>query len=66
LGFFDQVLTGWSAEELGQFAHLLERFTSGYEQTHPELIRRVTRDRDASPEFLGQPASIESEEGNTA
>ncbi len=32
--FFDEVLTGWSTEELRQFARQVERFTAAYEQTH--------------------------------
>jgi DNA-binding MarR family transcriptional regulator len=32
--FFDEVLTGWSAEELRQFARQMERFTTAYDQIH--------------------------------
>jgi DNA-binding MarR family transcriptional regulator len=32
--FFDEVLTGWSAEELHQFAQQLERFTAAYDHVH--------------------------------
>jgi DNA-binding MarR family transcriptional regulator len=32
--FFEQVLSGWSPGELGQFVHLLERFTAAYDTTH--------------------------------
>jgi DNA-binding MarR family transcriptional regulator len=32
--FFDEVLTGWSTEELRQFAQQMERFTAAYDHTH--------------------------------
>jgi len=32
--FFDEVLTGWSTEELRQFARQLERFTAAYDHVH--------------------------------
>jgi DNA-binding MarR family transcriptional regulator len=32
--FFDEVLTGWSAEELRQFAQQMERFTAAYDRIH--------------------------------
>jgi DNA-binding MarR family transcriptional regulator len=32
--FFDEVLTGWSAGEMSQFAQQLERFTAAYDRIH--------------------------------
>jgi len=32
--FFDEVLAGWSTEEMGQFAQQLERFTAAYDDVH--------------------------------
>ena len=32
--FFDEVLTGWSSEELRQFAQQMERFTAAYDHIH--------------------------------
>jgi DNA-binding MarR family transcriptional regulator len=32
--FFAQVLAGWTARELDQFAQLLQRFTAAYDQIH--------------------------------
>jgi len=32
--FFEQVLSDWSPGELGEFVHLLERFTAAYDTTH--------------------------------
>ena len=41
--FFEQVLSGWSPEELGQFAHLLGRFTAAYDMTHTHWMTDATR-----------------------
>ena len=38
--FFDEVLTGWSTEELRQFAQQLERFTAAYDQVHDDRMSR--------------------------
>ncbi|HEX3964347.1 MAG TPA: MarR family transcriptional regulator [Trebonia sp.] len=38
--FFDEVLTGWSTEELRQFAQQLERFTAAYDQVHADRMSR--------------------------
>lgn len=32
--FFESVLSGWSPEEIRQFARQLERFTAAYDQVH--------------------------------
>jgi DNA-binding MarR family transcriptional regulator len=44
--FFSQVLEGWSAAELDQFAHLLTRFTTAYDQTHNRWMHDATRRAD--------------------
>jgi DNA-binding MarR family transcriptional regulator len=41
--FFEQVLSGWSPEERGQFAHLLERFTAAYDTTHTHWMTGAAR-----------------------
>ena len=52
--FFDEVLTGWGAPEMRQFARQLERFTTAYDHVHTAWID----ERAAGPR---PPA--ESEEG---
>jgi DNA-binding MarR family transcriptional regulator len=39
-GFFDEVLTGWSTEELRQFAQQMERFTAAYDRIHTARANR--------------------------
>lgn len=42
--FFDEMLTGWSAEELRRFAEQLTRFTTAYDHTHTAwLDKRAAR-----------------------
>src|SRR6202035_4814125 len=36
--FFDEVLTGWDADELRQFGQQLERFTAAYDRVHAALV----------------------------
>jgi DNA-binding MarR family transcriptional regulator len=36
--FFEAVLSGWTAAEMGQFAQQLERFTAAYDQVHTHLL----------------------------
>jgi len=38
--FFDEVLTGWSTEELRQFAQQMERFTAAYDHIHTARMSR--------------------------
>jgi DNA-binding MarR family transcriptional regulator len=38
--FFDDVLTGWSSEELRQFARQLERFTAAYDHVHADRMNQ--------------------------
>ena len=48
--FFDEVLTGWSTEEMGEFARQLERFTVAYDQIHAARVsRRAGRQEASSP-----------------
>jgi DNA-binding MarR family transcriptional regulator len=54
--FFDEVLTGWTTQEMRQFARQLERFTAAYDRVHTALIDE--RAAGSQP-----PAAAESEEG---
>jgi hypothetical protein len=36
--FFDEVLTGWSADELRQFGQQMERFTAAYDRVHAARV----------------------------
>ncbi|WP_225448683.1 MarR family winged helix-turn-helix transcriptional regulator [Streptacidiphilus sp. P02-A3a] len=54
--FFEQVLRGWSPDELGQFGDLLDRFTAAYDTTHIHWMTDARR-RSARPG--------DSEEGST-
>jgi DNA-binding MarR family transcriptional regulator len=48
--FFDDVLTGWSTEEIRQFAQQLERFTAAYDHVHADRVsRRAGRQEASSP-----------------
>jgi DNA-binding MarR family transcriptional regulator len=58
--FFDAVLTGWSTQEMGQFARQLERFTAAYDQVHTAFMN----ERDGRPD--GRSAGHEVKEGLTA
>jgi DNA-binding MarR family transcriptional regulator len=55
--FFEEVLSGWSPGERGQFVHLLERFTAAYDTTHTHWMTGAAR----HPARTGEP-----EEGSTA
>jgi DNA-binding MarR family transcriptional regulator len=50
--FFDEVLTGWSTEEMRQFAQQLERFTATYDHIHTAWMNQRTADphHPADPE----------------
>ncbi len=41
--FFEQVLSGWRPDELGQFAGLLRKFTADYDTTHTLWMTDATR-----------------------
>ena len=68
--FFDQVLAGWSTEEMRQFARQLDRFTGAYEQIHNAWMNK----RDGHPDDRpvahtrtgGRHDPTDSEEGPTA
>jgi DNA-binding MarR family transcriptional regulator len=47
--FFDEVLAGWSAQELRQFARQLERFTAAYDHSHTARMSRAGRPESANP-----------------
>ena len=55
--FFEQVLDGWTPEELRQFSSLLERFTAAYDTTHIQWTHDATR---------SSARTHHSEEGSTA
>ena len=54
--FFEQVLSGWSPEDMDRFVHLLERFTAAYDTTHTHWMTEATH----HPARTG-----DSEEGST-
>jgi DNA-binding MarR family transcriptional regulator len=45
--FFEDVLSGWTAEEMGQFARQLERFTTAYDQVHTARTSGSPRPADS-------------------
>ena len=48
--FFDEVLTGWSADELRQFAQQTERFTAAYDRVHAALVAAQAWHQDGGQE----------------
>jgi len=67
--FFDDVLAGWSTEELHQFAQQMERFTASYDQIHTARMNERAGRPDRRPEAhtsaeAHHPADLE--EGPTA
>ena len=50
--FFDEVLTGWSTEELRQFARQMERFTAAYDRIHTARMDRRAAARPHNPADL--------------
>jgi DNA-binding MarR family transcriptional regulator len=46
--FFEAVLSGWTSEEMRQFAQQLERFTAAYEHTHT-IYMNEREQRTAAP-----------------
>jgi DNA-binding MarR family transcriptional regulator len=54
--FFDEVLTGWTTQEMRQFAQQLERFTAAYDRIHTAWMD----ERVAGPQ---PPAEAKPEEG---
>ena len=58
--FFDEVLTGWSTEEMRQFAQQMERFTAAYDQVHAARVsRRAGRPEAPPPAEPHHPADLE-------
>jgi DNA-binding MarR family transcriptional regulator len=47
--FFDEVLTGWSTEEMRQFARQLERFTAVYDHVHAARMNERAGRPDSQP-----------------
>jgi DNA-binding MarR family transcriptional regulator len=41
--FYEQVLNGWTPEEVGQFASLLDRFAAAYDTNHTHWMTNATR-----------------------
>ena len=49
--FFDEVLTGWTTQEMRQFAEQLERFTAAYDRIHTAWMdERVARSQPPAEE----------------
>ena len=59
--FFDEVLTGWSTEELSLFARQMERFTAAYDHVHADrMSRRAGRTEARTPSAKPRrPADLE-------
>ena len=55
--FFDDVLTGWSTEEIRQFAQQLERFTAAYDRVHAALVGARAWHPDGPKEVPSQHSS---------
>ena len=56
--FFDEVLTGWSTEEMRQFARQLERFTAAYDHVHAAWMSARARRPDSRPRTTPRPAAL--------
>jgi DNA-binding MarR family transcriptional regulator len=54
--FFDDVLTGWSTEELSQFAQQMARFTAAYDQIHAARMNARARQPGSRPHASASPA----------
>jgi DNA-binding MarR family transcriptional regulator len=52
--FFDEVLTGWDADELRQFGQQLERFTAAYDRVHAARVGDRARHQDSRQEIPSQ------------
>ena len=62
--FFEEVLTGWTPQELRQFSQLLERFTTAYDTTHTQWMADATRHPVRATHTAR--TTHDSEEGRTA
>lgn len=54
--FFDEVLTGWSADELRQFGQQLERFTAAYDRVHAARVAARALYQDGGQQAPRSPA----------
>jgi hypothetical protein len=52
--FFDEVLTGWSTDELRQFGQQMERFTAAYDRVHAARVGARTWHPDSRQEVPSQ------------
>lgn len=59
--FFDEVLTGWSADELRQFAAQLERFTAAYDHVHAARVGARASHQDSRHDVPSQQSSTAAE-----
>jgi DNA-binding MarR family transcriptional regulator len=59
--FFDEVLAGWSADELRQFGQQMERFTAAYDRVHAARVGARARHPDARQEVPSQQNSTTAE-----
>ena len=59
--FFDEVLTGWSTDELRQFAQQMERFTAAYDRVHAARMGARAGIRTAATKSASQPNSTTAE-----
>jgi DNA-binding MarR family transcriptional regulator len=54
--FFDEVLTGWSTDELLQFGQQMERFTTAYDRVHAARVSARAGHPDSHQEASPSPA----------
>ena len=59
--FFDEVLAGWSADELRQFGQQMERFTAAYDRVHAARVSARAPHPDGPREVPSQPSSSTAE-----
>jgi DNA-binding MarR family transcriptional regulator len=59
--FFDEVLTGWSADELRQFGQQMERFTAAYDRVHAARVGARAGHSDSRQEVPSQQNSTTAE-----
>jgi DNA-binding MarR family transcriptional regulator len=59
--FFDEVLAGWSADELRQFGQQLARFTTAYDRVHAARVDARAGHRGSRPEVPSQHNSTTAE-----
>jgi hypothetical protein len=59
--FFDEVLTGWSDDELRQFGQQLERFTAAYDRVHAARVGARSWHQDNPQQVPSQQNSTTAE-----